>query len=312
MKKQIITIVFGVAFSISGYSQNDTIFFSKEDFNAQIEQIKLEINDNTSKKYDAINSKTNSVRTVLLDSLEKQNLRIQQLEALLEVNKQEVSNNKSELNSTKENLNSVKTNAETKISTLDESLNSKTLISYLLIVLSAALAVILFFFLRRRITSDNTKLDNQISSTRSALQEEHMKLDQKLIEMYESQLQIQKEERKIAPVKEEEVDHTLATKVADEIVRMQKNISNMPDDTKGLKQLSKALQRIQDTFKINGYEMIEMLGKPYNEGIKAAATLVPDENLEQGQQIITRIIKPQVNFKGEMIQSAQIEVSVGE
>lgn len=312
MKKHIITIVLGVAFGLSGYSQNDTIFFSKEDFNAQIQQIKQEINDNASKKYDAINSKTNSVRTVLLDSLEKQSLRIQQLETLLEVNKQEVSNNKSELNSTKENLNSVKTDAETKISTLDESLNSKTLISYLLIILSAALAIILFFFLRRRMTSDNTKLDNQISSTRSALQDEHMKLDQKLIEMYESQLQVQKEERKTTPAKEEEVDHTLATKVADEIVRMQKNISNMPDDTKGLKQLTKALQRIQDTFKVNGYEMLEMLGKPYNDGMNMVANFIPDESLEPGQQIITRIIKPQVNFNGVMIQSAQVEVSISE
>ena len=86
----------------------------------------------------------------------------------------------------------------------------------------------------------------------------------------------------------------------------------MPSETKGLKQLNKALQRIQDTFKVNGYDMIEMLGKNYDEGMKAAATLVPDESLEKGKQIITRIIKPQVNFKGFMIQSAEIEVSIGE
>jgi len=93
---------------------------------------------------------------------------------------------------------------------------------------------------------------------------------------------------------------------------MRKNLSSMPEGTKGLKQLSKALQRIQDTFKVNGYEMIEMLNKPYNEGMKVVANFVPDENLEDGQQIITRIIKSQINFKGVMIQSAQIEVSVGE
>ena len=86
----------------------------------------------------------------------------------------------------------------------------------------------------------------------------------------------------------------------------------MPENTKGLKQFSKALQRIQDTFKINGYEMIEMLNKPYNEGMKVVANFVPDENLQSGQQIITRIIKPQINFNGIMIQSAQIEVSVSE
>ena len=36
------------------------------------------------------------------------------------------------------------------------------------------------------------------------------------------------------------------------------------------------------------------------------------KEMETGKQIITRIIKPQVNFNGKMIQAAQIEVSVGE
>ena len=58
--------------------------------------------------------------------------------------------------------------------------------------------------------------------------------------------------------------------------------------------------------------MIEMLNQPYNEGMKVVANFVPDDKLENGQQLITGIIKPQINFNGIMIQSAQIKVSVGE
>ena len=54
-----------------------------------------------------------------------------------------------------------------------------------------------------------------------------------------------------------------------------------------------------------------MLGKQYAPGMKAAVTFVTDETLEAGQQIITRIINPQVNYK-IMIQAAQIEVSQSE
>ena len=139
-----------------------------------------------------------------------------------------------------------------------------------------------------------------------------MKLDQKLIEMLEAQLKVQKQERENDKSPNKEEDHTMALKVADEIIRMQKNIDNMPKETKGLKQLSKAIQRIQDSFKVNGYEIVEMLGKTYKEGMKVVATLVVDENLKKGEQIISRIIKPQVNYRGKMIQSAQIEVSTGE
>ena len=43
--------------------------------------------------------------------------------------------------------------------------------------------------------------------------------------------------------------------------------------------------------------------------MKVTANFIEDENLEQGQQIITGIIKPQINYKGKMIQAAQITVS---
>ncbi|HCO68944.1 MAG TPA: hypothetical protein DIT04_14465, partial [Dysgonomonas sp.] len=109
-----------------------------------------------------------------------------------------------------------------------------------------------------------------------------------------------------------EIDHSLALKVADEIVRIQKNLNQMDSNTKGLKQLSASVKRIQDNFAANGYELVEMLGKEYNEGMKVVANFIPSEDLEKGKQIITRIIKPQVNFNGKMIQPAQIEVSVGE
>lgn len=86
----------------------------------------------------------------------------------------------------------------------------------------------------------------------------------------------------------------------------------MDANTKGLKQLSASVKRIQDNFASNGYELVEMLGKEYNEGMKVIANFIPSEDIEAGKQIISRIIKPQVNYKNEMIQSAQIEVSVGE
>ena len=86
----------------------------------------------------------------------------------------------------------------------------------------------------------------------------------------------------------------------------------MDEKTKGLKQLNSSVKRIQDNFASNGYELVDMLGKEYKEGMKVTANFVPSEDLETGKQIITRIIKPQVNFEGAMIQAAQIEVSVGE
>ena len=182
---------------------------------------------------------------------------------------------------------------------LNISLNSKSLWAYLLLSSVFVLVLFLFYFLRKRVSLSTSKLES-----------EQIKLDEKLINLYESKLTEQKQQ--ITNTSNKDIDHSLAIKVSDEIIRMQKNIASMPDDTRGLKQLTKALQRIKDTFKLNGYEMIDMLNKPYNDGMKVVANFVTDDSLESGQQIITRIIKPQINFNGIMIQSAQIEVSVGE
>jgi hypothetical protein len=57
---------------------------------------------------------------------------------------------------------------------------------------------------------------------------------------------------------------------------------------------------------------VNMLGKPFDDGMKLTANFRPDDKLKSEEKIITRIIKPQVNFRGEMIQSAQVEVSQGE
>ena len=66
---------------------------------------------------------------------------------------------------------------------------------------------------------------------------------------------------------------------------------------------------MKDNLLANGYELVDMLGKEYNDGMKVTANFVEDENLEEGKQIITGIVKPQINYKGVMIQSAQITVS---
>ena len=83
----------------------------------------------------------------------------------------------------------------------------------------------------------------------------------------------------------------------------------MDKSVRGYKQLIRSIKQMKDNLRANGYELVEMLGQPYNEGMKVIATFVEDEDLSKGEQIITSVIKPQINYKGVMIQAAQITVS---
>ena len=49
--------------------------------------------------------------------------------------------------------------------------------------------------MRKKLSENTSKFDDQLESARKSIHEKHMRLDQKLIEMFESQLKLQKEER---------------------------------------------------------------------------------------------------------------------
>ena len=202
--------------------------------------------------------------------------------------------------------------AEKGFTTLHENLSERTLYWSLGALLLLLLGGGVYYWLSKRIRNNQTNIEAQLHKTKLSLEEETVKLDNKLIELLESQLKVREATPVVAAENAATPDHSLALKVADEIVRINKNISQMDSSVKGLKQLTASVKRIQDNFAANGYELIEMLGKEYNEGMKAIANFTPSDKIETGKQIITRIIKPQVNYKGAMIQAAQIEVSVGE
>ena len=207
-----------------------------------------------------------------------------------------------------------------KVLATEEILSSRTLWGLCgIIALIVALAAIVWAFLKK-FKSGTTSIDDvrkaqssleeaqeNIRKAQEKMQEETIQLDNKLIEVLSKQ-------SASAPTTTDdgEIDHSLTLKVADEIVKIEMNLSRMDESIKGYKQLSRGVQRIKDNFKANDYEIVDMLGKPYQAGMKAAVTFVTDDTLEPGQQIISRIIKPQVNYKQVMIQAAQIEVSQAE
>ena len=150
-----------------------------------------------------------------------------------------------------------------------------------------------------------------IAQTLSKLQEASVALDGKLLEILEKQLEAAKTASAVpAPAPDLSApDHSFPLKIADEIARIETNLSRMDTSVRGHKQLMRTVQRMKDNFRVNGYEIVDMLGKPYDEGMKVIADFTIDESLPLGAQIIRGIRKPQVNFNGKMIQAAEITVA---
>lgn len=237
-------------------------------------------------------------------------LQTKELDSLRANQQQQTENFKSLAEQVGADISDANQKIDSNVSTLSESINSRTWLGALGILIAIGLLACTYYILRKKISSGTSTIDKirtaqeGLESAQKAMQEESVKLDSKLVELLDKKM-----EATPASVSNEQTDHTLALKVADEIVRIETNLSRMDTSVKGYKQLAKAVERIRANFLANGYEIVEMLGKPYNEGMKVVANFVSDETLAEGEQKITGIIKPQINYKGKMIQSAQITVS---
>lgn len=241
--------------------------------------------------------------TTLLRAYDQQRIEIDRLHNVCRQLEETLSADRKSMNG---KINATNTNVQSN----QETLHSRTLWGGGLSLVFFVAIIVVAYKLGKRINSgtatiaDVRKAQEALQAAQIKMQEESVKLDDKLLELFNRQLA---NSPKVAG--NDNPDHSLVLKVADEIVRIELNMSRMDASIKGYKQLAKAVERIKDNFKANGYEIVDMLGKPYNEGMKVIANFVVDENLEEGRQIITSITKPQINYNGQMIQAAQITVS---
>ena len=297
MRKIACLIICVLIYSISGFAQSDSLFGGYQKRFLELEQSlrKIEIENAMLKRHIKLYDSKSQAQDATLDSLK----------SIVSLNSEDIKETVEQFD-----VRMNKTNAYLHKKADVSDLATKTQCFFLLLLLSLTISFLIYILLHKRIKVDKSSIDevckaqDALHAAHIKMQEESVKLDNKMIELFERQMAT-------APVSiaKTEIDHSLALKVADEIVRIEMNLSRMDASVKGYKQLTKAVQRIKDNFNANGYEIVDMLGKTYNAGMKAAVTFITDENFEPGQQIITKIIKPQINYQQQMIQAAQIEVS---
>lgn len=230
-------------------------------------------------------------------------LQTKELDSLRANQQQQTENVKSLADQVGADISDANQKIDSNVSTLTNSINSRSWLGALGIVIAIGLLAFTYYILRRKISSGATTIDKirtaqeGLEAAQKAMQEESVKLDSKLVELLDKK------------ISSEPLGHHLVLKVADEVTRLEINLSRMDPSIRGYKILCKSIERIKDNMLANGYEIVEMLGKPYNEGMRVVANFVSDDTLAEGEQKITGIIKPQINYKGKMIQSAQITVS---
>lgn len=193
-----------------------------------------------------------------------------------------------------------------------DMLQARTLWGIFIVIVFLAIIVVIAYRLAKRIKSGNStigdvrKAQEMLQAAQAKMQEESIKLDNQLLTIVQKQLETSTSSTSKTTG---EPDHSLVVKLADEIARIETNLSKMDKSVRGYKQLVQAKDRMINNVRANGYEIISLLGQEYNDGMQFQTRFVPDESLPEGKRIITGMIKMQVNYNGKMIQPAEIVVS---
>jgi hypothetical protein len=214
-----------------------------------------------------------------------------------------------------------------KFTEVDKSLHTNSLIVIIGVLIGIIVSGLVYYVLKIKQHSQKIELDgkienktsslksdvtNEIEKTKKELQEENVKLDLKLIEILDHQLKSIKQDITFKDSNDHStVDHSIPLKVADEITRINAYANTLDPNSQDAKALKSSVKRLINTFKASQYEIIDLLGQKYDDGMKISViSYIPDEKLIKGQEIISKIHKPLVKFYGTQIQAAQVDVSI--
>lgn len=231
--------------------------------------------------------------------------------------KQELMNTKNDLSDLSNKLGVDITNTQNQITVntnnLNDNIKSKTTWGILIATIIILVMAAIYLFLYKRVEKGKSAID-KIKNTQKELQKaqeelvkESSKLDEKLVDLLDKQLNVQTISLSALNSKKD-IDHSLALKIANELVKIETVLSKMDSTIKGHSHLLKAVEHVKNNLKANGYEIINLIGQDYNEGMPFNARFIPDETLPEGKRIISGINKYQINYNDKMIQAADIVV----
>lgn len=194
-----------------------------------------------------------------------------------------------------------------KIQTTEQAVSTKAVWGIVAVVVALLISVIVALLLHKK---GQKTSDDKIALLKKQADE----LNEKIVGQFSNEMsELQKigdALKNVGNSTSAEPDHSLVKTLADRITFMEMTLYRMDSSVKGHKTLVTAIGNMKNNLLANGYEIVDMLGKPYDDGMSVnRVDYVDDETLEKGISIVTKVIKPQINYNGKMIQSAQIQVN---
>lgn len=302
MKKSLLIIQLVLFAGLNSFAQDDS---KQIELEKQVRLLKTEIstlkqNQQSSNGKISDLSNTVSAQSRSIDSLRKD------ISKVNEQMKQTSSDMKKDISDTNDNFNY-------KEKAMMSAINTKSVYAGLIGLLALVLSVVIFIIYRRRVNQSTLVLNN-IDSQITSLKNEQHRLEENIIASNDKLISAIEKQAVVVKTQDEikDQDHSLALAVANELTRIQQNLNFMDPTVKGVSQLKNRAKAIMTTLNSKQYDIPDLLGKVYNEGDNIIATTELNEDMKEGTNRIKRVIRPQVSYKGKLIQAAEVFVEFNE
>src|SRR5690554_2836737 len=283
MKKLLLISFFFGASNLFAQQQQDSILVREiPTIKNNVFQQRQDIDALTKKlnNQEHLVGKQNQSIEILQNENKSLNSSIDSLNQLIQTNSLNIVTNSTELGT---KIKQTGENADSKISALDSSLSKNRLYWIIATLATLLLGGLVYWLLGKRIQSSQTDVETQIRNTKASLEEESITINTKLIEVLDKQLKLQELKQAESP-KDEEKDHSLVLKVADEATKILMSLEVMDKNIKGYKFLKKYASTILSNVNAYGYEIPPLIGQNYNSGMEMEAKMEFDDSIEEGKQ----------------------------
>lgn len=306
MKKLLISILFcWFLVNITEAKTTDSLFLFQQQIIALEEKMYDFESQNAS--FDTHLKKLNEQVLSLVSENESLNSALQQKQASIDSLAKIVATNSSNIQTTADELGVKIQTTNDAVSQNADSLKTKTLWGIISVNLALLVSVVVALLLHKK---GQKTSDDKIASLKKQADE----LNEKIVGQFSNEMN---ELQKIGDVLKNagvnasaEPDHSLVKKLVDRINFMEMTLHKMDSHIRGYNTLTNAINVMKIRLKEKEYEIIEWLGKDYDEGYNfAEVKFEDDEDLEEGKRIISEVMQPQINYKGRMIQAAKVKVN---
>lgn len=188
---------------------------------------------------------------------------------------------------------------------------------YAIIVLAVlALTTLIALLAGLRAAGRARLASRQVNEKNLQLEEKFQKqadlIDSRLIKILEKQIPLLPDKTLQDQGASEPADHVLAIALGEEIYNIMKRRKELSLDSEAFEPVKRSLRKMWSTFKDKGYEVVDFHEKPYSKDMEAEAEFILTHELLPGEQIVSRVKRPLIKYKGKTIQKARIDVLVGE